>query len=98
MRLVAFLVIGLVAGLIGSFVGGTLAALIFDRDLGLSASGLIGPVVGAIIVLLLWRAARRTQGHGLVGGRALLVGQAHAVERDPELAKPVLHQPFLAVG
>jgi len=85
MGLVAFLVIGLVAGfiarflvpgpdpmgwlgtlvlgLIGSFVGGTLAALIFDRDLELSASGLIGSIIGAIIVLLLWRAMR--------GGRRL---------------------------
>ena len=53
----------LVLGLIGSFVGGTLAALIFDRDLELSASGLIGSIVGAIIVLLLWRAMR--------GGRRL---------------------------
>jgi uncharacterized membrane protein YeaQ/YmgE (transglycosylase-associated protein family) len=67
MGLVAFLVPGpdpmgwlgtLVLGLIGSFVGGTLAALIFDRDLALSASGLIGSIVGAIIVLLLWRAMR----------------------------------------
>ena len=48
----------LVLGLIGSFVGGTLAALIFGGTLEMSASGLIGSVVGAIIVLLIWRAMR----------------------------------------
>jgi len=46
----------LVLGLIGSFVGGTLAALLFGGTLDISASGLIGSVVGAIIVLLIWRA------------------------------------------
>ena len=56
----------LVLGLIGSFVGGTLAALIFGGTLEMSASGLIGSVVGSlvflvpllIIVLLIWRAMR----------------------------------------
>ena len=46
----------LVAGLVGSFVGGTLASLIIDRDLQIHPSGLIGSFVGAIIVLLIWRA------------------------------------------
>jgi len=76
--LIAFLIIGLIAGfiaralvpgpdpmgwvgtmvlgIIGSFVGGTLAALLFGGTLDISASGLIGSVVGAIIVLLIWRA------------------------------------------
>lgn len=46
----------LVAGLVGSLVGGTLASLIIDRDLQIHPSGLIGSFVGAIIVLLIWRA------------------------------------------
>ena len=78
MGLIAFLLIGLVAGfiarwlvpgpdpmgwvgtmilgIIGSFVGGTLAALLFGGTLELSASGLIGSIVGSIIVLMIWRA------------------------------------------
>ena len=80
MGLIAFLIVGLVAGfiarwivpgpdpmgwlgtlalgVIGSFVGGTLAALIFGQTLELSASGLIGSIIGAIILLLIWRAMR----------------------------------------
>jgi len=80
MGLIAFLVIGLVAGfiarwivpgpdpmgwvgtlvlgLIGSFVGGTLAALIFGGTLDVSPSGIVGSIAGAIIVLLIWRAMR----------------------------------------
>jgi uncharacterized membrane protein YeaQ/YmgE (transglycosylase-associated protein family) len=46
----------MVLGIVGSFVGGTLAALIFGGTLALSAAGLIGSVIGAIIVLLIWRA------------------------------------------
>jgi uncharacterized membrane protein YeaQ/YmgE (transglycosylase-associated protein family) len=43
----------MVVGVIGSFVGGTLAALIFGGSLQLSAAGLIGSIVGALIVLWL---------------------------------------------
>ncbi len=46
----------LVAGLAGSFVGGTLASLIIDGDLDIHASGLLGSFLGAIIVLVIWRA------------------------------------------
>lgn len=46
----------MVLGIIGSFVGGTLAALLFGGTLDLNASGLVGSIVGAIIVLLIWRA------------------------------------------
>ena len=78
MGIIAFLLIGLVAGfiarwlvpgpdpmgwlgtlilgIVGSFVGGTLAALIFGGTLELNAAGLIGSIIGAIIVLLIWRA------------------------------------------
>jgi uncharacterized membrane protein YeaQ/YmgE (transglycosylase-associated protein family) len=46
----------MILGIVGSFVGGTLAALVFGGTLDLSASGLVGSIVGAIIVLLIWRA------------------------------------------
>jgi uncharacterized membrane protein YeaQ/YmgE (transglycosylase-associated protein family) len=46
----------MVVGLVGSFVGGTLAAPRFGATLEVSPSGLIGSVTGAIIVLLIWRA------------------------------------------
>ena len=78
MGIIAFLLVGLIAGfvaralvpgpdpmgwlgtmflgVVGSFVGGTLAALVFGGTLDLSASGLVGSIIGAIIVLLIWRA------------------------------------------
>src|SRR6266702_8498397 len=46
----------MILGIVGSFVGGTLAALVFGGTLELSASGIVGSIVGAIIVLLIWRA------------------------------------------
>ena len=45
----------MVLGVIGSFIGGTLAALLFGGSLELSAAGLIGSVIGAILALLVWR-------------------------------------------
>ena len=51
----------MVLGIVGSVVGGTLAALLFGGTLALSAAGIIGSIIGAIIVLLVWRQ---------VGGRA----------------------------
>lgn len=45
----------LIAGLVGSFVGGTLANLIAGDGLDIAPSGLIGSFVGAVIVLLIWR-------------------------------------------
>ena len=47
----------LVVGLVGSFVGGTLANLLAGEGFDLAPSGLIGSIVGAIIVLAVWRAA-----------------------------------------
>ena len=44
----------LVAGLLGSFVGGLGASLLAGDGLALRASGLIGSFVGAIIVLAIW--------------------------------------------
>lgn len=46
-----------VVGVVGSFVGGFLGYLIFRndaRDGFFQPSGIIGSVIGAIIVLLLW--------------------------------------------
>jgi uncharacterized membrane protein YeaQ/YmgE (transglycosylase-associated protein family) len=45
----------MVLGVVGSLVGGTLAALLFGGTLALSAAGIIGSIIGAIIVLLVWR-------------------------------------------
>jgi len=47
----------LIAGLIGSLVGGLLVSLIAGDGLALRPSGVIGSFVGAVIVLLIWRAA-----------------------------------------
>ena len=47
----------IVIGVIGSFVGGFLGYLIFHNDSQsgfFQPSGIIGSVIGAIIVLLLW--------------------------------------------
>lgn len=44
-------------GIIGSFVGGFLGYLLFRSDAGggfLQPAGIIGSIIGAIIVLLLW--------------------------------------------
>jgi uncharacterized membrane protein YeaQ/YmgE (transglycosylase-associated protein family) len=43
-----------VAGIIGSFVGGLILNLIFEGDLDLGLSGLIGSTIGAIVVLAAW--------------------------------------------
>ncbi|MDO8506503.1 MAG: GlsB/YeaQ/YmgE family stress response membrane protein [Candidatus Limnocylindria bacterium] len=49
----------MVLGIVGSFVGGTLATLLITSTLDVSPAGLIGSVIGAIIVLLIWRAMGR---------------------------------------
>lgn len=48
----------LTVGIIGSFVGGLLASLIAGDGIEFRASGIIGTIVGAIIVLAIWRAIR----------------------------------------
>ena len=45
----------ILAGLIGSFVGGLVVNLIRGNGLELAPSGLIGSFVGAVLVLLVWR-------------------------------------------
>lgn len=48
-------------GVVGSFVGGFLGALLLDSGEGFfNAAGIIGSIIGAIVALLIWRA---------VGGR-----------------------------
>lgn len=48
----------LVLGLIGSLVGGFLGNLLFGGEFEVSAAGLIGSVIGAIITLLVYRASK----------------------------------------
>ena len=43
-----------IAGIIGSFVGGTILNLLLNGDLEISISGLLGSILGAIIVLAVW--------------------------------------------
>ena len=49
----------LAAGLIGSFVGGTIGSLLAGEGFRLRPSGLIGSFIGAVIVLLVITAVRR---------------------------------------
>jgi uncharacterized membrane protein YeaQ/YmgE (transglycosylase-associated protein family) len=47
--------LAIVAGLVGSFVGGLLASLIAGDGLELRPSGLIGSFVGAVVVTAVWQ-------------------------------------------
>jgi uncharacterized membrane protein YeaQ/YmgE (transglycosylase-associated protein family) len=47
-----------VLGLIGSFVGGFLGNLVTDGEFDVTASGLVGSVIGAIVALLIYRSVR----------------------------------------
>lgn len=47
----------IVLGVVGSFVGGFLGYLVFHKDSAqgfLQPSGIIGSVIGAVLVLLIW--------------------------------------------
>jgi uncharacterized membrane protein YeaQ/YmgE (transglycosylase-associated protein family) len=49
-------------GVLGSFVGGFLAYVLFGADINdgaVQTSGIIGSVIGAIILLLIYRAIQR---------------------------------------
>ena len=48
----------LIAGLVGSFVGGMIASLIAGDGIEFRPSGGIGSIVGAILVLAAWGASR----------------------------------------
>ncbi len=51
----------LVAGLAGSFVGGLLSSLLSDDGIAIRPSGVIGSIVGAVLVLLVWRGIRTSR-------------------------------------
>lgn len=54
----------IVLGVVGSFVGGFLGYVLFHKDSSqgaLQPSGLLGSLVGAVIVLLLWRLFTRRE-------------------------------------
>jgi uncharacterized membrane protein YeaQ/YmgE (transglycosylase-associated protein family) len=57
----------IVLGIVGSFVGGLLGYLIFHKDASdgfLQPAGIIGSLIGAVIVLLVWtRAGARRSVH-----------------------------------
>ena len=49
-------------GVIGSFIGGFLGYVLFDKDLdegALQSSGIVGSIIGAVIALLIYRALTR---------------------------------------
>jgi len=46
--------LAIVAGLLGSFVGGLLSSLLAGDGLALRPSGIIGSIIGAILVTLVW--------------------------------------------
>ncbi|MDN5767105.1 MAG: GlsB/YeaQ/YmgE family stress response membrane protein [Humibacillus sp.] len=45
----------IVAGLVGSFVGGLLSSLLAGDGLAFKPSGIIGSIVGAVLVTAAWR-------------------------------------------
>lgn len=49
----------LITGIAGSFVGGLLGSLIFEGELEFRASGVIGSIIGAVLLLLLLNLFRR---------------------------------------
>ena len=49
----------LIAGLVGSLVGGTIANLVSGDGFSLGVSGFVGSILGAIIVLLIWGAVAK---------------------------------------
>jgi uncharacterized membrane protein YeaQ/YmgE (transglycosylase-associated protein family) len=51
----------IIAGFAGSFVGGLLASLIAGDGLAIRPSGIIGSIVGAAIVILVWNALRHSK-------------------------------------
>lgn len=52
-------------GIVGSFVGGFLADVLFRneaQDRGLSPAGILGSIIGAVIVLLIYNAVSNRRG------------------------------------
>lgn len=55
----------IVLGIVGSFIGGFLADLLFrsdGEDMGLGPAGILGSIIGAIIALLVYNAATGRKG------------------------------------
>ena len=55
----------IVLGIIGSFVGGFLADVLFrndSEDMGLGPAGIIGSIIGAVICLLIYNAVTSRRG------------------------------------
>ena len=50
-------------GIVGSFIGGLLASVLFAHSLVLQTSGLIGSVIGAVIALLIYRSTYRRRAY-----------------------------------
>ena len=48
----------IVLGIVGSLVGGTLLNVLFGGGLELGAAGILGSILGALIVLWVWRRMR----------------------------------------
>jgi len=48
----------IVLGIVGSLVGGTILNLLTGGGLELSAAGILGSILGALIVLFVWRRMR----------------------------------------
>ena len=56
-----------VLGVAGSFIGGFLGYVLFDKDIdegALQPSGVIGSIIGAIIALLIYNAVTHRRGMG----------------------------------
>jgi uncharacterized membrane protein YeaQ/YmgE (transglycosylase-associated protein family) len=59
-----------VLGIVGSYAGGTLGAVIFHQDFDLRrASTIIGAIVGTIVVLAIWRAVAGPRENPRIGRR-----------------------------
>jgi uncharacterized membrane protein YeaQ/YmgE (transglycosylase-associated protein family) len=46
----------IVLGIVGSFVGGFIGALLTDHAMSLTAAGIIGSILGAILALIVYNA------------------------------------------
>jgi uncharacterized membrane protein YeaQ/YmgE (transglycosylase-associated protein family) len=58
----------IVLGIVGSFVGGFLADVLFrsdTQDRGLNPAGILGSIIGAVIVLLIYNAVTHRRSVGV---------------------------------
>lgn len=53
--------VAFLAGIGGSFVGGLLASLLAGDGLALRPSGLIGSIVGAVVITMIWQLVNKRQ-------------------------------------